>query len=147
MAQFLDFIDMINGGGAGASGSTFQGGGLLSDIANAVAKPYGYRERMQGMEQAKPMARPQAAPMQAPMAQPGPVQGPQPYKPMQGPQAPSGAGLRQRFYQEMQAQNLDPATVEANPQIYQQLLTAFIRNGGRLPPLGNRPSNPVMRGF
>lgn len=39
-------IDMINGGGAGRSGDTFEGGGILSLLANAVAQPYGsVRER------------------------------------------------------------------------------------------------------
>jgi hypothetical protein len=39
-------IDMINGGGPGRSGDTFEGGGILSLLANAVAKPYGsVRER------------------------------------------------------------------------------------------------------
>jgi hypothetical protein len=39
-------IDMINGGGPGRSGGTFEGGGILSLLANAVAKPYGsVRER------------------------------------------------------------------------------------------------------
>ena len=37
---------MINGGGPGRSGGTFEGGGILSLLANAVAKPYGsVRER------------------------------------------------------------------------------------------------------
>lgn len=36
-------IDFINGGGAGQSGTTFQGGGVLSDIANALGiKPSQY---------------------------------------------------------------------------------------------------------
>lgn len=39
-------IDMVNGGGSGRSGGTFEGGGILSLLANAVAKPYGsVRER------------------------------------------------------------------------------------------------------
>lgn len=147
MAQFLNFLDMIDVGGAGATGNTFQGGGLLSDIANAVAKPYGFRDRMQGMEQAQPMARPQSAPMQAPMARPGPMQGPS-LPPMQGPQVPSGgAGLRQQFYQALQALQYDPVALEAHPETYQKLLTAFIRNGGRLPEGYNRPMNPVQKGF
>ena len=35
--------DMFDGGGAGQSGSRFEGGGLLSSAANAVASPYGSR--------------------------------------------------------------------------------------------------------
>ena len=45
-AKYLNFIDMIDGGGAGRSGDTFQGGGLLSEIANANFKPYGFSDRL-----------------------------------------------------------------------------------------------------
>ena len=40
-AKFLDFLDMIDGGGAGKMGGEFQGGGILSQIANLIATPYG----------------------------------------------------------------------------------------------------------
>jgi len=40
-AKFLDFLDMIDGGGAGRMGGEFQGGGILSQIANLIATPYG----------------------------------------------------------------------------------------------------------
>ena len=49
--QYLNFRDMFDGGGAGASGSTFQGGGILSSIANMFFKPYG--------SQVDPSVRPQ----------------------------------------------------------------------------------------
>ena len=39
--QFLDFLDMIDGGGAGQMGDRFEGGGLYSILANLVANPYG----------------------------------------------------------------------------------------------------------
>jgi len=39
--RFLDFLDRIDGGGAGQSGDRFEGGGLLSAIANALGSPYG----------------------------------------------------------------------------------------------------------
>ena len=39
--QFLDFLDMIDGGGAGRRGDTFEGGGLYSILANTFATPYG----------------------------------------------------------------------------------------------------------
>lgn len=48
MAQYLNFQDMIDGGGAGASGPTFEGG-PLSGLLNAIGvKPAGFRERMAG---------------------------------------------------------------------------------------------------
>lgn len=40
-AKFLDFLDMIDGGGAGQMGGEFQGGGIFSEIANMIATPYG----------------------------------------------------------------------------------------------------------
>jgi len=39
--KFLDFIDMIDGGGAGKFGKEFEGGGIFSMLANALATPYG----------------------------------------------------------------------------------------------------------
>jgi len=39
--RFLDFLDRIDGGGMGQSGDRFEGGGLLSAIANAFGSPYG----------------------------------------------------------------------------------------------------------
>jgi len=38
-------LDLINGGGIGAEGDKFQGGGLLSVLANAFATPYGSEDR------------------------------------------------------------------------------------------------------
>jgi hypothetical protein len=40
-AKFLDFLDMIDGGGAGKMGDKFEGGGIFSMLANAIATPYG----------------------------------------------------------------------------------------------------------
>ena len=41
--RFLDFIDMIDGGGYGEGkmGDKFEGGGIFSMLANALATPYG----------------------------------------------------------------------------------------------------------
>ena len=44
--RYISLIDMIDGGGAGRSGDTFQGGGILSALANALARPYGYEDRL-----------------------------------------------------------------------------------------------------
>jgi hypothetical protein len=62
-------LDMIDGGGEGRAGQRFEGGGLLSDIGNAMFRPYGFEERM---GQVRPQARPMQPPMQAPMQQPMP---------------------------------------------------------------------------
>ena len=40
-ARFLDFMDMIDGGGAGTYGDKFEDGGIFSALANLVATPYG----------------------------------------------------------------------------------------------------------
>ncbi len=42
---YTSLLDMFDGGGAGRSGSSFQGGGLLSSLANAFAKPIGSQRR------------------------------------------------------------------------------------------------------
>ena len=74
--RFTGLMDMLDGGGMGASGNEFKGGGLLSDIGNALFQPAGYRERMRGMQETRPMARPASMtqPMPQPMAQPAPMQ-------------------------------------------------------------------------
>lgn len=51
--QYLDLKDMIDGGGAGQMGDTFQGGGLLSLLANAFAKPYGSEDPVRKRERMK----------------------------------------------------------------------------------------------
>ncbi|MBL4757429.1 MAG: hypothetical protein JKY32_07280 [Rhizobiales bacterium] len=38
---FTSFADLFDGGGPGASGSSFSGGGILSDVANRVSSPFG----------------------------------------------------------------------------------------------------------
>jgi hypothetical protein len=43
--KYKGLLDMINGGGANAEGDKFQGGGLLSILANALATPYGSEGR------------------------------------------------------------------------------------------------------
>lgn len=43
--QYVDFLDRFDGGGAGQTGNSFQGGGLLSALANIFATPYGSEDR------------------------------------------------------------------------------------------------------
>ena len=42
--KFLDFLDMIDGGGAGQMGDKFEGGGALSALGNLLASPYGSQD-------------------------------------------------------------------------------------------------------
>lgn len=44
MAKYLNFEDMINGGGPGKSGSRFEGGGPISDLGNLLFTPLGSRD-------------------------------------------------------------------------------------------------------
>lgn len=60
-------IDRIDGGGPGRSGPRFEGGGLLSDIGNALMRPYGYRARQAAMQAVRPNARPPGLLTTAPM--------------------------------------------------------------------------------
>ena len=111
---YQGFNDMIDGGGAGRSGQSFEGGGLLSMIANMIAKPRGSQQgqpeqAMGGLLSTQPQARP-AMPMQAqpqpmqysgrgnlgmPMQPQGPTQNPHPQMfqpPMPQPMQYSGRG-------------------------------------------------------
>jgi len=63
--KFLNFVDMFDGGGAGATGSEFEGGGILSMIANMLATPFGSKDRQPTAED-RPMMRPQMAPQAPP---------------------------------------------------------------------------------
>ena len=85
-AKFLDFLDMIDGGGAGKMGDKFEGGGIFSALANIVAKPYGSedearkRARMQafgllntGMDISKPFAATVVEPVVEPTVRTGPT--------------------------------------------------------------------------
>lgn len=45
MAKYTSLKDLVDGGGKGQSGAKFEGGGILSAAANAVARPAGSRER------------------------------------------------------------------------------------------------------
>jgi hypothetical protein len=76
--KFLGLLDMLDGGGAGRSGETFEGG-PLSGFLNALGvRPMGYQDRL---EQARPMPRPMmGGSSSAPMA-PAPMPAPNPYAP------------------------------------------------------------------
>ena len=71
--RFLDFIDMIDGGGAGTMGDKFEGGGIFSMLANALATPYGSedKERMRRVRQMRGLLAPDES--IAPSAAPRPT--------------------------------------------------------------------------
>lgn len=45
--RFTGLLDMLDGGGAGASGDKFEGGGLISMLGNLFAKPLEAQERVE----------------------------------------------------------------------------------------------------
>jgi hypothetical protein len=117
--MYQGFNDMIDGGGANASGQSFEGGGLLSMIANMIASPRGSQqgqpEPMGGL--LSPQARP-AMPMQAPPMQysgRGDFGMPTPGQPM----ISQGAGVP----------NVNAASLSELEALYQQMVAA-----GILPP-------------
>ena len=71
--KFLDFIDMIDGGGAGTMGDKFEGGGIFSMLANALATPYGSedKDRMRRVRQMRGLLAPDES--IAPSAAPRPT--------------------------------------------------------------------------
>ena len=71
--KFLDFIDMIDGGGAGKFGKEFEGGGIFSVLANALATPYGSEdeERKRRVRQMRGLLAPDES--TAPKAAPRPT--------------------------------------------------------------------------
>ena len=69
--KYINFADMFDGGGSGATGDKFEGGGILSMIANMLATPHGSADR-QPTAQDRPMMRPQMPPQAAPNMAPPP---------------------------------------------------------------------------
>ena len=60
--KFLNFLDMVDGGGRGQSGAEFEGG-LLSGLGNMMFRPAGYAEREQErLAGVRPQGRPQSRP-------------------------------------------------------------------------------------
>lgn len=80
MAQYLGLIDMLDGGGAGRSGDTFEGGPLSNFLNDIGIRPMGYQDRLSA---ARPMPQPGPRPTyMAPAAPPTPAQPPaDPYAP------------------------------------------------------------------
>lgn len=121
MAQFLDFMDMINGGGAGVSGDEFKGGGLLSDIANSLFSPRGSLNRIAPQERPQGMGQMAQAPQGQPMM---PTQNPHPQMPAEPPVA-----------QGITTPQVQTASLNELEALYQEMVAA-----GILPPMA-----PQMR--
>lgn len=69
--RFTGLLDMLDGGGAGASGDRFEGGGLLSILGNLFAKPLEAQQRVEDIaartadrsSSPRPVLRPTPAPV------------------------------------------------------------------------------------
>lgn len=111
--RFISLLDMFDGGGTGAEGNTFKGGGLLSDIANALFQPAGYRERQRGMAETRPQARPMSMGTQPvqPMSAPTPAPTPQP-NPMASGMTPENAYVLPQQYS---TSGINPANAYVPP--------------------------------
>lgn len=72
--EYVDFLDRFDGGGAGQTGNSFQGGGLLSALANIFATPYGSEDQARRAQrrQALGLLDTAAAPAQATVRAPAP---------------------------------------------------------------------------
>jgi hypothetical protein len=70
--RYQGLLDMLNGGGAGQAGQTFEGGGLSGLLNSLGIRPMGYQDRL---AEARPepnpmMMEPKASSMGAPPVQP-----------------------------------------------------------------------------
>jgi hypothetical protein len=119
--MYQGFNDMIDGGGKGASGQSFEGGGLLSMIANMIASPRGSQ---QGQPE-QPMGgllSPQARPAMPMQAQPQPMQ-------PQFPNTPPPSAMQPMTSQGAGVPNVNGASLSELEALYQQMVAA-----GILPP-------------
>jgi hypothetical protein len=116
---YQGFNDMIDGGGAGQSGQSFEGGGLLSMIANMIASP-------RGSQQAQPMGVMQAA---QPMQPQGGLLSAQPMPQPQFPNTPPPSAMQPMTSQGAGVPNVNGASLSELEALYQQMVAA-----GILPP-------------
>jgi len=136
--RFTGLLDMINGGGMGAEGNEFKGGGLLSDIGNALFQPYGTRRRQQGMEDTRPKMRPPSlmtgGVMTGPDPEPLPTRLRPRARPTQGAPAPmSQEDMLTQMRSQLASGNNTPTT--PGPMM----------PGGPTPPMPMQPA-PQMQG-
>ena len=116
---YQGFNDMIDGGGMGQSGQSFEGGGLLSMIANMIAKPRGSQQgQPEGVMQAAQPMQPQGGLLSAqPMPQP------------QYPNTPPPSAMQPMTSQGAGIPNVNGASLSELEALYQQMVAA-----GILPP-------------
>ena len=116
---YQGFNDMIDGGGANASGQSFEGGGLLSMIANMIAKP-------RGSQQGQPLGVMQAS---QPMQPQGGLLSAQPMPQPQFPNTPPPSAMQPMTSQGAGVPNVNAASLSELEALYQQMVAA-----GILPP-------------
>jgi len=109
--------DMIDGGGAGQSGDEFEGGGILSLLANLLASPYGSQREMerQAVAEAVAASSPRPAPRPAPRDYRGSGATPATaYMPSEGLMSGEDVGLP--MYRGREEAFLLPGAFERSPQ-------------------------------
>ena len=109
--------DMFDGGGAGQSGDEFEGGGILSLLANLLASPYGSQREMerQAVAEAVAASSPRPAPRPAPRDYRGSGATPATaYMPSEG--LMSGEDVELPMYRGREEAFLLPGAFERSPQ-------------------------------
>lgn len=122
--KFLDFLDMIDGGGAGRRGDKFEGGGIFSALANMIATPYGSEDperaarRDAAYRAAGLLGAPEVIPAPQVMRGGGTTPAPLTYGPQNGRGGRRGVSPEERLMQK-------PVTpMSAEDRLMQQSLTA-----------------------
>ena len=128
--RFSSLLDMIDGGGMGASGNEFKGGGLLSDVANALFQPRGYRDRMDRLGEVRPQMRPPTMGPRMPTQSPPTM-----------PDGPAGAGGSMRG-PGMPGGPVQPMPMQFAPQMPQDPMTPQMPTSGGTP----QARGPMMPG-
>ena len=115
------FKDWFDGGGFGQSGSTFKGGGILSELANMIAKPVGYSPNAPAQSQ-----RPQGRPQNRHASQPAPASAPPPpQQPYQNPYGMVRFGPGGEIIREGTTMQPSPSQMMEPPPMLQQFETAL----------------------
>lgn len=110
--DYINLRDMFDGGGPGRYGDRFEGGGLLSLLANSLIRPAGYRQRQGQQPMATPPTPRPVAPVQRAARQPYTPQA----TPLQRPQDAQTAAERWfRTYGNTMVQDTTGLRIQQHP--------------------------------
>lgn len=111
---FLNFLDRIDGGGAGQAGQEFQGGGILSSLGNMFFKPRGYYDRQKELRREQLAQEAMAStfsPRPASSSSPADTQTPYSYipeMPVEGAMPPARVPVQPEYIPEMPVEGVVP---------------------------------------